>query len=147
MSDTVQYDLKNGKPHPYHLVNPSVWPMAGAFAAGLLATGAVMYMHKAEIAGVAVGLKGVFLGFAAVLAVMWFWWRSIIKEAVVEKAHTPVVKIGFRYGMSLFIASEVMFFVAFFWAFFASSLFPSDVIGGVWPPESVVASRPSACPS
>ena len=37
--------------------------------------------------------------------------------------------------MMLFIASEVMFFVAFFWAFFASALFP---VGGVWPPEEII---------
>jgi len=137
MSDKIQYDLQSGKPHPYHLVNPSPWPMAGAFAAGLLAVGAVMFMHKVEFGGFHVGLKGVLLGFLAVLSVMWVWWRDVIKEAVVEKAHSPVTKIGFRYGMALFISSEVMFFVAFFWAFFASSLFPSEAIGGVWPPANV----------
>lgn len=137
MSDNIEYDLKNGKPHPYHLVNPSIWPLAGSFAAGLLALGAVLYMHKAEIGGFSIGLKGIYLGALAVLSVMWYWWRDIIKEAVVEKAHSPIAKIGFRYGMSLFIASEVMFFVAFFWAFFAASLFPKDGIGGIWPPASI----------
>lgn len=138
MSSEVQYDLTSGKPHPYHLVTPSVWPLAGAFAAGLLAVGAVLFMHKVEIGSFHIGLKGVLLGFAAVLAVMWFWWRDVIREAVVEKAHSPVTKVGFRYGMSLFIASEVMFFVAFFWAFFDASLFPSVAIGGIWPPANVV---------
>ena len=137
MSSEPKYDFKNAKPHPYHLVNPSPWPLLASLAAGLLAVGAVMYMHKVEIAGVAVGLKGVALGLLAVLGVMYGWWKDVIHEAVVEKAHTPIAKIGMRYGMALFIASEVMFFVAFFWAFFASSLFPSDVIGGVWPPATV----------
>jgi cytochrome c oxidase subunit III len=137
MSEEIHYDLKSGKPHPYHLVKPSVWPLAGALAAGVLAAGMVAYMHKGEIAGIHIGFKGIILGWAAVLAVMWVWWRDIIKEAVVEKAHTPIAKIGFRYGMALFISSEVMFFVAFFWAFFASSLFPAEAIGGIWPPASV----------
>lgn len=139
MSDAPVYDLNSGKPHPFHLVKPSIWPLAGAFAAGLLALGAVLFMHKAKIGDFPIGLKGVVLGFAAVLAVMWVWWRDVIREAVVEKAHSPTTKVGFRYGMALFIASEVMFFVAFFWAFFASSLFPSAAIGGVWPPKGVHA--------
>ncbi len=137
MSSEVQYDLTSGKPHPYHLVKPSIWPMAGAFAAGLLALGAVLYMHKAALGGFEFGLKGVLLGFAAVLAVMWYWWRDVIREAVVEHAHSPVTKVGFRYGMSLFIASEVMFFVAFFWAFFDASLFPKEAIGHIWPPADI----------
>ena len=137
MSSEVQYDLTSGKPHPYHLVQPSVWPLVGAFSAGLLALGAVLYMHKVEIGSFHIGLKGVLLGFAAVLAVMWYWWRDVIREAVVEKAQSPVTKVGFRYGMSLFIASEVMFFVAFFWAFFDASLFPSAAIGGIWPPANI----------
>jgi cytochrome c oxidase subunit 3 len=134
MSSEVQYDLTGGKPHPYHILKPSAVPLLAAFAAGLLAVGALLYMHKVELFGMTVGLKGVALGFAAVLACMWLWWRDVIREAVFEKAHTVIARIGFRYGMALFIASEVMFFVAFFWAFFASALFPSEVGGGVWPP-------------
>ena len=137
MSDTPSYDFKSGSQHPYHIVDPSPWPLISAFAAGFLAVGAVLYMHGVEINGIDVGLKGVVLGFLAVLACMYVWWRDVIHEAVVQKAHTPVAKIGMRYGMSLFIASEVMFFFAFFWAFFNASLFPTEGIGGVWPPEWV----------
>lgn len=133
MADNIKYGT-TGKPHPYHLVNPSPWPLFGAFAGGLLAVGAVLYMHEATIFGIPVGLKGVILGLLSVLIVMFFWWKDVIHEAVVEKAHSAIAKIGLRYGMALFIASEVMFFVAFFWAFFHSSLFPTEAIGGVWPP-------------
>ena len=62
---------------------------------------------------------------------MAVWWRDVIREATFQGYHNPVVQLGLRYGMALFIASEVMFFSAFFWAFFTSSLFP---VGGVWPP-------------
>jgi cytochrome c oxidase subunit 3 len=73
---------------------------------------------------------------------MFLWWRDVIKEAVHQGHHTRVVQLGLRYGMILFIASEVMFFAAFFWAFFDASLFPgelkqvarSEFTGGVWPP-------------
>jgi cytochrome c oxidase subunit 3 len=68
-----------------------------------------------------------------ILGTMVAWWRDVIKEAEFQGHHTPVVQIGMRYGMALFIASEVMFFSAFFWAFFDSSLFPRAAIGGTWP--------------
>ncbi len=144
MSDIIHYGT-TGRPHPYHLVRPSIWPFIGACAAGLLAVGMVFFMHKASLGPVAVGLKGVALGLMAVLAVMFFWWKDVIFEAVHEKAHSPIAQIGLRYGMALFIASEVMFFVAFFWAFFDSSLYAGEVhqflrneyTKGVWPPPQI----------
>ena len=39
--------------------------------------------------------------------------------------------------MTLFIASQVMFFVVLFWAYFNSSLFPTEAIGGIWPPPDI----------
>jgi cytochrome c oxidase subunit 3 len=126
-----------GKPHPYHLVRPSIWPLASSFAAGLLAVGAVMYMHEVEFMGVPVGFKGIIAGFLAVITCMFFWWKDIVDESVIEKVHNAITEIGLRYGMMLFIASEIMFFVAFFWAFFDMSLFPREAIGFVWPPENI----------
>ena len=113
--------------HPYHLVDPSPWPIIGAICAGLMFGGGVLYMHGGPLWLIAPGVIGV-------LAIMFVWWRDVIREAEVEGHHTPVVQIGLRYGMALFIASEVMFFAAFFWAFFTSSLFP---VGGVWPPKGI----------
>src|SRR3546814_6488608 len=79
-----------------------------------------------------------FLGaLLLVLAVMALWWRDVIREAVVEKAHSVVTRIGFRYGMAMFILSEVMFFLAFFWAFFNAALFPTPATGFRWPPEGI----------
>src|SRR3546814_5177142 len=67
-------------------------------------------------------------GCLMILATMFVWWRDVIKEAVHQGHHTKVVQLGLRYGMILFIASEVMFFSAFFWAFFDASLFPGDAM-------------------
>jgi cytochrome c oxidase subunit 3 len=130
-----------GPKHPYHLVDPSPWPVIGAACAGLMFGGAVLYMHytpdhKGPLWLIAPGLIGV-------LAVMAVWWRDVIKEAVHQGHHTPVVQIGLRYGMALFIASEVMFFAAFFWAFFTSALFP---VGGVWPPKGIHPFNPWEIP-
>ena len=63
--------------------------------------------------------------------------RDVIDEAEKQGHHTLVVQIGHRYGMTLFIASEVMFFVAWFWAFFNASLFPTEAVGKIWPPADI----------
>jgi cytochrome c oxidase subunit 3 len=134
-------DAAHKPSHPYHLVNPSWWPLVGAIAAGVFFMGMVFYMHDKASFGVAV-TPGIIL----LLATAFFWWRDVVKEAEIDKAHTPVVQIGLRYGMALFIASEVMFFVAFFWAFFDSSLFPKAAIGGVWPPQGLIVLDPLSIP-
>lgn len=145
MSDVLEYST-TGRPHPFHIVRPSAWPLLGAFAAGLLAVGALLYMHGIKLGEFNFGLKGIVLGLAAVGAVMFVWWKDVIHEAVDEKAHSPVTKIGLRYGMALFIASEVMFFVAFFWAFFNASLFPQEAIGFQWPPKDMHVIEPFDLP-
>ena len=134
-----------GKPHPYHIVRPSIWPLVGSLSGGLLALGALMYMHDVSIGDMPIGFKGIILGLLAVVATMFFWWKDVIFEACVEKVHTPIAMVGMRYGMAMFIASEVMFFVAFFWAFFDASLFFGDVdqvlrvehTHGIWPPPHI----------
>jgi cytochrome c oxidase subunit 3 len=60
------------------------------------------------------------------LYTMFMWWRDVIKEAN-GGDHTPVVQLHLRYGMIMFIASEVMFFVAWFWAYFDAALFPAAI--------------------
>jgi cytochrome c oxidase subunit 3 len=145
MADHPHYST-TGKPHPYHLVRPSIWPIIGAFAAGLLATGALAYLHKGHIGDFNMGLSGVVIGLIAVLAVMFFWWKDIIAESVVEHVHNKITEIGLRFGMALFIASEVMFFVAFFWAFFSAAFFPTEAMGFVWPPVGVEVIAPFHLP-
>lgn len=127
--------------HPYHLVDPSILPFIGAFAAFLLAGGGVLFMH-----GHALGSLTLSVGAVAVLAVMASWWQTVVHEAFTLRLHSRIVKIGLRYGMALFIASDVMFFVAFFWAFFDGSLYPSLAIGGIWPPKGIEAIDPFHLP-
>lgn len=144
MAEHIEYGT-TGKPHPYHLVRPSIWPLVASLVAGIAALGMVLYMHDVKIGGFAIGLKGALLGLAGILAVMFFWWKDIIFESITERVHNGITEIGLRYGMALFIASEVMFFVAFFWAFFDVSLFPEEshqymrleYTGGHWPPTGV----------
>ncbi|HEY0628553.1 MAG TPA: cytochrome c oxidase subunit 3 [Sphingomicrobium sp.] len=109
------------KNHDYHILPPDQWPLIGAFSALALTGGGVMWMHDNPYG------KFVFLlGLLGVLVTMFSWWGNVIKEAH-QGHHTPVVQLHLRYGMILFIASEVMFFVAWFWAFFSAALFPAPI--------------------
>src|SRR3569623_1871393 len=99
--------------HPYHMVNPSPWPALGGLAGLVTAVGAVTYFHKVPLLGLH-GIVQIFPGLFLVLLTMFCWWRDVINESVKQHAHTEVVAHGLRMGMVLFIASEVMFFFAFF---------------------------------
>jgi len=132
--------------HDYHLVNPSPWPIIGATGAGLMLIGAVFWMNAGYTGFFGLPVNGqpwIFLiGVVLLVYTMAGWWRDVVRESVVFGDHTPVVKLGLRYGMILFIASEVMFFFAWFWAFFNSALFPLDVSIGQWPPQGIVTFDP-----
>ncbi len=140
--DTVRYQ-DSGIPQPYHLVKPSIWPLLGAMAAGIMMGGAVLFMHKDKIGSIDLGWGWPVVGLVGVLAIMFVWWRDIIHEATHEKLHSPIVKLGLRYGMALFIASEVMFFSAFFWAYYNYALYPA---GGIWPPKGIETFNPFDMP-
>ena len=132
--------------HDYHLVDPSPWPIVGSAAVFLMLIGAVFWMNSGYTGFWGLPVNGhpwIFvIGVGLVLFTMAGWWSDIVRESVVKGDHTPVVKLGLRYGMILFIASEVMFFFAWFWAFFNSSLFPKDLSIGMWPPEGIVPFDP-----
>ena len=146
----------HGVKHDYHIINPSPWPLMGSASAICWAFGLVM------------GLRGLFgqpkgtwwleaVGVAGILLTMLFWWRDVIKESKAGD-HTPVVQIGLRYGMIMFIASEVMFFVAWFWIFFQMALFHHFRTGApegidevakawsTWPPAGVETLDPWQLP-
>ncbi|TNE61826.1 MAG: cytochrome c oxidase subunit 3 [Alphaproteobacteria bacterium] len=138
--------------HDFHLVNPSPWPAVGSLAVLIMMIGAVFSMKPQAtlfgIEGASFGHWMFGLGLLSLLYTMFSWWKDVVKEAE-QGDHKPVVRIGLRYGMILFIASEVMFFAAWFWAFFNFSLYPHhpaadisvfwDSLGtaGVWPPEGI----------
>ena len=119
--------------HDYHLVNPSPWPLVGSLSGAVMMIGAVAWMQSGPgesglaLGGAQEGLKGWWLfavGLAGVLFTMAGWWRDIITESIKGENTKTIIRLGLRYGMVLFIASEVMFFAAWFWAFFGAALFP-----------------------
>lgn len=134
--------------HDYHLVDPSPWPIIGGLSAFVAAIGLIIWMRSMGGGEGLFGVHGpwVFLtGMICIAGTMFVWWRDVINEAEHQGAHTPVVQLHLRYGMILFIASEVMFFVVWFWGFFDAALFPDEAVqvarteftGGQWPPKGV----------
>jgi len=131
---------RNNQIHPFHLVDPSPWPLISAFSAFISTFGGVLYMH---------GYAGSFFfrfGLFCLICSAYNWWRDIVREATLEGQHTSKVQSGLRMGVLLFIVSEIMFFFAFFWGFFHSSFNPSFLIGGVWPPAFLVVFNPWKIP-
>ena len=145
--------------HDYHLVDPSPWPLIGAIGALITAIGGIGYMRWLADDSFTIGSVNLatpwlfFIGMAIVLYTMASWWTDTVKEGQAG-FHTRVVSLHLRYGMILFIASEVMFFVAWFWAFFDASLFPDEVhqvaraeyTGGQWPPKGIEVLDPFHLP-
>ena len=111
--------------HPFHLVDGSPWPILTALA---LSAGALLQMPD----------------YFYVL-ILLFWWRDVIREST-GGFHTTAVQRGLLLGFILFLLSEIMLFVSFFWAFFHSSLSPAIELANVWPPLGLNAVNPWAIP-
>lgn len=127
--------------HPFHLVEPSPWPLAASFALLLLTSAAVMSFHGSTYGGTLLTL-----GFTLVLATMALWWRDCIRESTFQGYHTSIVQRGITIGFILFVISEVFFFLSIFWSFFHSALSPSVELGSVWPPTGIEALNPFEIP-
>ena len=130
--------MAHAKNHDYHILPPSIWPFLGSVSAFVMLFGATLWMKGSA--------PWMFLiGFVGVLYVMFAWWSEVVRESQVGD-HTPVVRLGLRYGFILFIMSEIMFFSAWFWSFFKHALYPmgplSPAIDGVWPPEGITTFDP-----
>nr|QYC36452.1 cytochrome c oxidase subunit 3 [Illiberis ulmivora] len=125
--------------HPYHLVDYSPWPLTGAIGVMTLVTGLVKWFHNFNS-------NLIIIGYIITLLTMYQWWRDICREGTLQGKHTILVSKGLRWGMILFIISEVFFFISFFWAFFHSSLSPNIEIGSTWPPMSIIPFNPFQIP-
>nr|QJQ37608.1 cytochrome c oxidase subunit III [Graphium parus] len=125
--------------HPFHLVDYSPWPLTGAIGVMTLVTGMIKWFHEFNI-------YLLILGYMIVMLTMYQWWRDICREGTFQGKHTIKVSKGLRWGMILFIISEVFFFLSFFWAFFHSSLSPNVEIGAMWPPMNIMTFNPFQIP-
>nr|QYK19308.1 cytochrome c oxidase subunit III [Macromia manchurica] len=131
--------MSNHNNHPYHLVDQSPWPLTGAIGAMMMTTGMVKWFHM-------LSNDLLMLGTLVIILTMIQWWRDVSREGTYQGLHTYPVVIGLRWGMILFITSEVLFFVSFFWAYFHSSLSPTIEIGSMWPPKGISPFDPMSIP-
>nr|ARH53771.1 cytochrome c oxidase subunit 3 [Cercyon borealis] len=127
------------KNHPFHLVDVSPWPLTGALGAMITMIGLIKWFHMFN--------NNLFmLGTIITMLIMYQWWRDVTREGTFQGLHTFNVTMGLRWGMILFITSEVFFFVSFFWGFFHSSLSPTIEMGMMWPPKGIHPFNPIQIP-
>lgn len=127
--------------HNYHLVDPSPWPFFSSWALFYLTLGAASIFHFFFH-----GLKLFQFAIIFISLILMNWWRDIVREGTFTLHHTLKVQKSLRLGMLLFIISELLLFVAFFWAFFHSSFAPTVEIGCYWPPEEIFVIEPLGDP-
>nr|YP_010272289.1 cytochrome c oxidase subunit III [Gigantopelta aegis]UKE79916.1 cytochrome c oxidase subunit III [Gigantopelta aegis] len=125
--------------NPFHIVDFSPWPMTGSIGALFLTIGMVSWMRN-------MSTLGLFFGLFLILLTMLQWWRDVVREGSFQGHHTTMVYKGLCLGMILFILSEVLFFIAFFWAYFHSSLAPTLELGSCWPPIGISPLNPFDVP-
>ena len=131
--------MAHAKDHDYHILNPSIWPLIGAVSGFVMLFGAVLWMH-----GVTPWIF--WMGLIGVLYTMFAWWSEVVVESR-QGDHTPVVRIGLRYGFILFVMSEVMFFFAWFWSFFKHRMYPmQDYVGTEYVAPNIHAVDPFSLP-
>lgn len=125
--------------HPYHLVDYRPWPLTGAIGVLTLVTGLVKWFHNFNI-------NLLILGYIITILTIYQWWRDICREGTFQGKHTILVTKGLRWGIILFIVSEIFFFISFFWAFFHRRLSPNIEIGAIWPPIRIQPFNPFQIP-
>nr|UQS75782.1 cytochrome c oxidase subunit III [Systropus sp. 2 YXA-2022a] len=125
--------------HSFHLVDYSPWPLTGAIGTLTLVAGLTSWFHM-------INKYLLIMGMMITLLTMYQWWRDITREGTFQGMHTINVMMGLRWGMILFIISEVFFFISFFWAFFHSSLSPNIELGMNWPPLLIFPFNPLQIP-
>lgn len=125
--------------HPFHLVDYRPWPLTGAVGVITLTTGLTKWFHNFN-------WNLIILGYIIVILTMIQWWRDVCRERTYQGKHTILVVKGLRWGIILFIVSEIFFFLSFFWAFFHSRLSPNIEIGSNWPPLNIITFNPFQIP-
>nr|APX40153.1 cytochrome c oxidase subunit 3 [Labidostomis lusitanica] len=131
--------MSTHKNHPFHLVDVSPWPILGAFGAMTMMIGLIQWFHLLDN-------TLLLLGLAINMLVSLQWWRDVAREGTFQGHHTLKVALGLRWGMILFIVSEIFFFISFFWSFFHSSLSPTIELGLLWPPKGIQTFNPLEIP-
>lgn len=113
--------------HPWNIVDRSPWPFISGMASFFFLLGLVSFFHGH-------GASQLGLGFLSVLASFFLWNRDIVREGTFHGRHTSFVQTTLKTGFKYFIASELMLFVSFFWAFYNFYFNGSIETAYVYPP-------------
>lgn len=116
---------------PFLALQASFWPIFIGFSLLSVTGSAVMYFHFK------IGLFYVIFSLLFLVLLSFSWWKDVIRERLVG-FHTSKLELSLRFGMILFILSEVFFFVSFFWAYYDARLSPCVEIGMQWPPKGIL---------
>lgn len=125
--------------HSFHIVSISPWPVLRGFAAlALISSFVIIFKRRA--------ITLTWFSFVCLFSLSFLWWRDVIRESRFLGDHSFKVQDGLKWGMALFILREVLFFFAWFWAFFHHRTAPAQEVGGVWPPLSIDPFNPFSVP-
>lgn len=127
--------------HPFHLVSPSPWPVNTSVSLLNTTISAALTFHL-----FIQKITTVIFAILSLIYSMSLWFRDVISEGTYLGNHTLAVQKGLNMGVALFIASEALFFLAIFWAFFHSALSPTVELGASWPPMGIQSINPFELP-
>nr|YP_010534160.1 cytochrome c oxidase subunit III [Endelus continentalis]UXX50476.1 cytochrome c oxidase subunit III [Endelus continentalis] len=125
--------------HPFHLVSISPWPLFSSMGIMVMMLGIINWFHHQDNLLLMIGI-------IIMVIICTQWWRDMCREGTMQGNHTNMVTLGLKWGMLMFITSEILFFISFFWSFFHSSLSPSIEIGMMWPPKGISPFNPIQIP-
>jgi len=130
--------MKN-KFHPFHIVNISPWPIIRAIIAFCIVSTISVKLNSTIN-------QTMLLIFILLILIAFFWWKDVTRESTTQGFHQNIVNLGLKIGIILFIISEILFFISFFWAYFHSRIRPNIEIGQNWPPSLIKTFNPINVP-
>jgi cytochrome c oxidase subunit III len=129
--------VSNAQTSGYYFAPPSHWPVVGSAALFFMAIGGVCLMN-----GIGLGWIPFGIGIFTLIYMLFGWFGTVIRESE-GGLFNKQVDSSFRWSMSWFIFSEVMFFAAFFGALFYARVYSVPWLGDIdnkllWPEFSAV---------
>jgi len=119
----------------FHVIRLRLWP--------IVIRGSVLIIFIRLYLSIKVGFNVLIL---IVVLVILNWFKDVSRERDLLFEHRFLNNIFFKTGIILFISSEVMFFVSFFWCYFDFVLAIDIELGGVWPPKGIQRINPFRIP-
>lgn len=126
--------------HTFHLVNYRPWPLTRALGTIIFILRIIKWFKEFNFNYL------ILIGLTIIIITIIQWWRDISRERTYQGLHTIQVNFNMRWGIILFIVSEIFFFFSFFWRFFHRRLSPNVELGRIWPPINIQIFNPFHIP-